>query len=125
MDEQGALIFAHISMAVASIMPALIMKMVDLSEPNKLFGYRTPWSLKSVHTWRYANTKSAYYIMWTAIATITVQIVTYILLDPVTSILIAAGVLTVGIIIAMVITEIGMRKNFDKEGNPKLDRDLY
>ena len=125
MDEQGALIFAHIMMVVSTIMPGIIMKMVDLDKPNKLMGYRTPWSTKSKDTWRYANTKSAEYILWMALVTITIQLTTYFLIDPLTSILIAACALVIGLAAAMIITEMGLRKNFDNEGRPKLDVDRF
>lgn len=126
MDEQGALLFAHLMMGVSTIMPAVIMKLIDLDQPNKLVGYRTPWSMKSDHTWRYANTKSAEYILWSALVVISVQITTYFLLDPVKSIMIAAGTLVLGITIAMVMTERGLRTHFNKDGSPK-DKmeDLY
>jgi len=125
MDEQGALIFAHIMMAVSTLMPGIIMKSIDLDSPNKLMGYRTPWSMKSKHTWRYANSKSAEYILWMALVTITIQIATFFLLDPLTSIMIAAGALILGLAAVMIITEKGLRKNFDKDGDPRLDADRF
>lgn len=126
MDEQNALIFAHLMMGVSTIMPAVIMKLIDLDQPNKLVGYRTPWSMKSEGTWRYANTKSAGYILWSALVVVTVQIITYFLLDPVKSIMIAAGTLVLGITIAMILTERGLRAHFNKDGTPKNDlEDLF
>jgi uncharacterized membrane protein len=125
MSDQVAIIFAHIMILFSNFLPIVLMKAVDLDEPNHWFGYRTPWSLKSVHTWRFANTKSTELLLWSAIITAAVQVFTFILLDPVQSILIAAGVMTLGIISVLVVTETGMRKRFDKDGNPKIDSDLY
>ena len=112
-------------MGISILMPALIMKNLDLKHPNKLIGYGPPRSMKSDDTWRYANKKSANYLLWTAIVVITVQFVSYFLLDPKQSILLGAGVLVLGVIITMVLTEVGLRQHFDKSGQPKLDADRY
>ena len=125
MEEQGALIFAHLMMGVSTLLPALIMKNLDLDDPNMWIGYRTPWSMKSVHTWRYANTKSADYLLWTALSVIAIQATTFFLLEPEISLMIAAGTLVVAIAAAMIKTEVGLRQNFDKEGNPKIDLDRF
>lgn len=88
-------------------------------------GYRTPWSLKSNLTWKYANKTSANYMIWTGIATISSQAITYALFDSKTSILVAAGVMTLGIIVVLIMTEIGMRKKFNKDGTLKNEFDDF
>jgi len=125
MSDQVAIIFAHIMILFANFLPIVLMKAVDLDTPNHWFGYRTPWSLKSVHTWRFANTKSTTLLLWSAIITAIIQVITFLLFDPVQSILIAAGVMTLGIFSVLIITEMGMRKRFDQKGNPKVDTDLF
>lgn len=123
MNEAQTLIFVHITMVAAVLLPIVLMKMVDLEKPNKLMGYRTPWSLKSNLTWKYANQTSANYMMWSGLATISAQVITYVLFDSLTSIMVAASAMMVGIAVAMVMTEIGMRKKFNKDGTLKNEFD--
>jgi len=112
-------------MGVSTLLPALIMKNLDLEKPNMWIGYRTTWSMKSVDTWRYANTKSADYLLWAALSVIAIQATTFFLLEPEISLLIAAGTLVAAIAATMIKTEMGLRQNFDKEGNPKIDLDRF
>lgn len=123
MSEEQTLIFVHITMVAAVLLPVVLMKMVNLEKPNPLMGYRTPWSLKSNLTWKYANQTSANYMIWSGLATISAQVITYVLFDSLTSILVAASAMTIGIIIAMVLTEIGLRKKFNKDGTLKNEFD--
>ncbi len=123
MEEQGALIFAHISMSVAALLPAMIMRFVDLDKPNKYMGYRTPWSMKSELTWRYANKTSAIYMLWSGVVTVTIQLATYFIVGSLTSLLITTVALMVGIIISMIVTEMNLRKKFNKDGTLKNEFD--
>lgn len=112
-------------MGFSTFLPALILRSLDLEEPNKLIGYRTPWSLKSAETWRYANKKSGDLLLWGSIGIITVQISTFFLIDAKTSILITAGCIVISVAFSMIATEIGLRKLFDKDGKPKKPIDNF
>lgn len=84
------------------------------------FGYRTPGSLKSEHTWKFANEYSAKALVWVAISTILTQIFLYFTLENMEGqILISSGVMTIGIIMVLALTESKISNLFDKDGNPK------
>jgi hypothetical protein len=119
--ENSELLLAHIIMAVANIMPALIMKSLATSgnEPNKHIGYRTKASLRSNETWYYAQKRSADLFMWNAIGMISIQIISYLLFQSETSIIITTVAVLVSIIIVLFVVELELRKKFDKEGKPK------
>lgn len=123
MEEQGALIFAHIAMAVGALLPALIMQLIDMDKPNKYMGYRTPWSLKSELTWRYSNKTCALYLLWSGLITVFIQVISYFLFGAFTSILITTVTLISGVIFTMGITEVKLRKKFKKDGSFKNEFD--
>lgn len=84
------------------------------------FGYRTPASLKSEHTWKFANEYSAKAMLWVGITTILTQIFLYLTFENEEGqILISAGVMTIGIFLVLGITESKMSNLFDKDGQPK------
>lgn len=125
MSEDQGLIFAHIMIAASIIMPAVIMKAVDLDQPNKYMGYRTPWSLKSAATWKYANKRSTDLMLWSSLVTLTIQLTSYFIFDALTSIIIATSALVVGLIVVFVLTELELRKKFTAEGKFKRELDAY
>ncbi len=114
------LIIIHLVVAFTAILPAIIMRFVDTEKPNMWFGYRTPASLKSEHTWKFANEYSAKAMLWVGITTILTQIFLYLTFENEEGqILISAGVMTIGIFLVLGITESKMSNLFDKDGQPK------
>ena len=119
MEEQGALIFAHIAMAMGALLPALIMQLTDLDKPNKYMGYRTPWSLKSELTWRYSNKTCTLYLLWSGLITVFIQVISYFLFGAFRSILITTVALISGVILTMGITEVKTSQEIQEKRLPQ------
>ncbi|HEY9116699.1 MAG TPA: SdpI family protein [Roseivirga sp.] len=114
------LIIIHLVVGFTAALPAILMRFVNTEKPNMWFGYRTPSSLKSEHTWKFANEFSSKAMIWVAVSTILTQIFLFFTLDNKEGqILISSGVMTIGLIIVLALTESKMSNLFDKDGNPK------
>ena len=114
------LVIIHLVVGFTAALPAILMRFVNTEKPNMWFGYRTPSSLKSIHTWKFANEFSGKAMIWVAISTILTQIFLFFTLENKEGqILISSGVMTIGIIIVLALTESKMSNLFDKDGNPK------
>jgi len=114
------LITIHLIVGFTAALPAILMRFVNTEKPNMWFGYRTPGSLKSEHTWKFANEYSAKAMVWVAISTILTQIFLYFTLENFEGqILISSGVMTIGIIMVLALTESKISNLFDKDGKPK------
>lgn len=115
----STLIWVHILVAFSVVLPAVLMQFVNLDKPNNMLGYRTPTSLKSAETWRFANKCSANIMLWGTGITLTIQLVTALTMNQETAILITCGFLTFMLIGCLLYVEIELAKRFDKEGKPK------
>ena len=113
------LIGVHVMFAFSSILPAVLMRLVDTDEPNKLFGYRTKWSFKSNETWAFANKYSAKMMTYSTIVSLTFQVFVFFIIPNETGILLMAGVLTASIAVVIISTEVQLRKRFNPDGTPK------
>ena len=113
------LLFVHIVLAFSAIFPGLLLRYFRPGKPNFWIGYRTPWSKKSQATWDFAHEYSSRIMLWATLVIITVQVFTYVLLSPFTSILVTSAALTAGYLLVIALTEIRLRAIFDKDGNPK------
>ena len=116
----STLIWVHIIVAITVILPAVLMQFVNLDKPNHFLGYRTPASMKSKESWKFANRLAAKLVLWGTGITLTVQIFTVFALSNTASILITCGFLTVSYISILALVESQLVKRFDKEGKPKL-----
>ncbi|WP_323756717.1 SdpI family protein [Roseivirga sp.] len=117
--EGPELLIIHLVVAFTVILPAILMKLAVSEYPNTLMGYRTPASLRSKAAWDFAQAYSANLLLWSSGITLLAQVVTYIMLPDEASILITSGVMVVGIALVIIMTESGLKKRFDKKGNPK------
>lgn len=80
---------------------------------NKIYGYRTPRSMKSQEAWDYANKYSAFLMCMIGIFTSAVQVLAYLLYDQVTAIMAGGAVLVVCLIAMMIYMEIQLKEKFD------------
>lgn len=117
--EGPELLIIHLVVAFTVILPAVLMKLVVSEYPNTFVGYRTPASMRSKEAWDFAQPYSANLLLWSTGVTLLTQVVTYIMLPDEASILITSGVMVVGIAVVIIMTESGLKKRFDKKGNPK------
>lgn len=114
------LMVIHLVVGICAILPAVLMRFVNTDKPNRWFGYRTATSLKSNHTWKFANEYSAKALIWVAITTILTQIFLYYTLKSADAqILISSGVMTIGMFMVLAFTESKLHHLFDQNGLPK------
>ncbi|GHE68191.1 SdpI family protein [Roseivirga thermotolerans] len=117
----------HAIIAFSALLPGVLMQFVNVESPNRWVGYRTPFSMKTQHTWEFANQFSAKAILWAGIITVAIQIVLYFVISSLEAqILITSGVMTLGFLMVIAITESKLHNRFDKDGMPKdLDADRF
>lgn len=72
---------------------------------NALYGYRTANSMRSQAAWNFANRYSAKGLIFIAFSVMIVQCISYFLLDPVSSLSIAAAFLLIGLVTIVILTE--------------------
>ena len=113
------LIWVHIVVAVSIILATVLMQFVNLDKPSNLLGYRTPASMRSPETWRFANKYAAKTLLWGTIVTLTVQIFAAFTIDQECAILVTCGFLTLAMLGCLAMVEVQLHKRFDKEGKPK------
>ncbi|MEQ8241762.1 SdpI family protein [Fulvivirga sp.] len=86
---------------------------------NGIYGYRTPYSMKSQEAWDEANRFSLNLMLGVGIIVTLTQIVLYFTLAGQLKLIIPTILLVVLLIAIIPVTEIHLRKYFDKEGKPK------
>jgi len=69
--------------------------------------------MKSQEAWDFANQYSNQLLLKVAIITTIIQLITYLLLEPSQSILLAATVLVIGVIAVLPMTENRLKERFD------------
>ncbi|MGW8121025.1 SdpI family protein [Roseivirga echinicomitans] len=117
--EGNELLIVHIMVAFSVMLPAVLMKLAVTEYPNTFVGYRTPASVRSKEAWDFAQAYSAKLLLWSAGVTLLTQAMTYFMLPGEASILVTTAVLLLGITAMIVMTEIALKKRFDKKGQPK------
>ena len=113
------LIIVHVVMAFSIALPAVLMKTIVTEYPNTFVGYRTPASVRSKEAWDFSQPYSANLLAWSAGVTLLTQIATFFTLPADTSIMVTAGVMTLGLAVVIIMTEVELKKRFDKQGKPR------
>ena len=98
---------------------SLIFKAFPPKNRNWLYGYRTVRSMKSEEAWEASNKYSLDMMVWIAVITIICQVVTYLLFEPATALLISCSVMCILLVGIIVVVEKYLKENFDAEGKPK------
>lgn len=86
---------------------------------NWAYGYRTVRSMKSEHTWKYANELASGLMVWASVVTMVFQIIFFLTLDFASGVMATCIVMVIAVIAPIPYVEKKLRENFDKEGNPK------
>ncbi len=106
-------------LAFSSMLIATLGKLVRPEEPNSMMGYRTKRSMKSQAAWDFANEYAGNLMMWTSIASITLQIFTFFTMEAMVSIYVALGAIMISMFVVIGFTEYQLAQRFDKQGQPK------
>ena len=86
---------------------------------NNFYGYRTPASKRSQATWDFANEYSTEWMIKMMWILMVLQLVSIVLFDASTSIMVATFGLIILMLVPILMTEQRLRQMFDKEGNWK------
>jgi len=103
----------HLLIGPLMLVLSLIFIKYPPKKPNSTYGYRTKRSMKSQEAWDFANQYSNQLLLKVAIITTIIQLITYLLLEPSQSILLAATVLVIGVIAVLPMTENRLKERFD------------
>ena len=124
--SNSELIMVHVIIAASTLLVGGISKLMKPEKRNKFVGYRTKWSEKSQATWDFANEYSGNMMLWVATVSVTIEIASALLLEALTSVIVSCAALTIGLTVAIVLTERKLRQKFNEDGSPKtLDADLF
>jgi uncharacterized membrane protein len=109
----------HLFIGPLILLIGFIFKMYPPKKINRIYGYRTPMSMKNEHTWKEANTHSAESMIKVGVLTTLFQVLTQILFEYESAMMISSIFLVVALLISVVLTEKHLRNKFDKDGNWK------
>lgn len=115
------LIVLHSLVTISFLALLIVIRLADPNSKDKRWGYKTSWSRKSQETWAFANRFASSILIWVVAGGILVQICTILLLDSLTATLVSCSAFMLGYYAVMIMTEVQLRKRFDKEGKPKLN----
>jgi len=123
MGTWGIILLVVCVMSATMIGFGLYFSIAGPKKINYVFGYRTPMSMKNLDTWRFGNTFSGR-LMWSTGAVLLVGSLAALFAVMGSS---EAVIRTVGIIViiahavmifgSVILTEIALRRNFDRNGN--------
>ena len=116
------LMIVHAVIVACTILIGALGKFMRPKKPNDLSGYRTRRSKLSQATWDFANEYAGNLIVWSSLVTIVVQIFSIFTMSANASILVTSGVMSVGLLVCIALTERQLSLRFDEEGNPKSKR---
>ena len=111
------MIFLHLMLGPLLLCLAFLYKFRPPKKVNSFYGYRTKRSMASQDAWDAANKFSADILIWVAIATAAIQIISFFYLEKGFDILIPTFFMTSGIVAMIFLTEKFLRNQFDKAGN--------
>lgn len=114
--------FAHIIMAVCTILPGILIKVFGRTNPETgktgWATYNTPMSKLTKESQAFANAYAGTGMVWAGLILLCIQITSYFLFGGNTSLIIMVIAMTFGFIPVIVLTERELGKRFDKDGKP-------
>ena len=122
MDE---MLIAHAVMAFSALLPAALLELMNLNRTKDFIGYNTPKGLKSQETRKFSVNYAKKGLFWAGLGTVTTQATLYFLVGGSASVLIPSGVMTLGFIVVLIMTETQLNARFDDEGKPREMRPRY
>ncbi|MCR9286026.1 MAG: SdpI family protein [Bacteroidetes bacterium] len=114
-----ASIFVHLIIGPLIILVGYLLKKYPPKKINYIYGYRTPMSMKNENTWKEGNEYSMEMMVKMGVLTTIFQVLMHVFFGLETSIMLSSIFLVVGLLLTVILTEIHLRKKFDKDGNWK------
>ena len=97
-----------------------IVKAKPPKKINKVYGYRTPASMRTQETWDFANEYSTDWmikLMWVLV--VFIQLPSYFLFESSISIMLSVGAMLIFLFVPILMTEQRLKQMFDEDGNWK------
>ena len=107
---------AFLMMGPLILIVGVIFKYYPPKKINPLYGYRTPRSMKNEDTWQLANTYSANLLIAAGLFTCIAQVIFWDT-DIESFLIVGLACLLGGLGLSILLTEMRLRKTFDKDGN--------
>lgn len=109
-------LLAFLMMGPLILLAGLIFKFFPPKKINVLYGYRTKRSMLNDDTWQFANVFSSNLMIAAGLFTTLIQIIfwNYSMED---FILASLAALLISLCLSIILTEIKLKKTFDKDGN--------
>jgi uncharacterized membrane protein len=104
--------YIHLLVAFVFLALALVLYFFPARKINLIYGYRTARSMKNEETWKEGNQYSNRLFFKITAVTLITQLVTFIVLDGVTSLFISMGVYLAGIVLSLILTEKHLKGKF-------------
>jgi len=126
MGTWGIILIVVLVMSATMIGFGLYFHLAGPKKINFVFGYRTPMSMKNLDTWKFGNIFSGR-LMWRtgAVLLIGSLITLFIIMGQSEAVIHTVGIIIVIVHAVMIfgtviLTEIALRRNFDRNGNRKV-----
>jgi len=103
----------------------LYFSLVGPKKINFVFGYRTPMSMKNIETWKFGNVYAGNYMWRSGVILLIGSLITlFAIMNSSETVIRNAGLIiivahAVMIFGTILLTEIALRRNFDRNGNRK------
>ncbi|WP_115830778.1 SdpI family protein [Dyadobacter luteus] len=117
--DMNTILLGHIALAVTFLGITLFFRAKQPQNINSFYGYRTHVSMKNAEIWKEANAFSSDLFVKFSFIFIIFETISYLLIGGINSFYISATFLTIISIAVIPLTEIHIRKKFDKNGRAK------
>lgn len=114
-------LFANVLPGLVFFILGLILRFFPPKKINMIYGYRTPFSLKTIDTFRFANQLSGRLMINFGIISMMIglSITFFFRIYQNTQALLAVAQTLIISVLVLILTEIRLRKNFNNSGNKK------
>ena len=126
MSEWTTMLIVVLVMSGTMIGFGLYFSVAGPKKINFVFGYRTPMSMKNLDTWRFGNVLAGRYMWRTGLILLIGSLATlFAVISSSEDVIRTAGIIIVIVHAVMIfgtiiLTEIALRRNFDKNGNRRV-----
>ena len=125
MGMWGTILVVVCVMSATMIGFGLYFSMAGPKKINFVFGYRTPMSMKNLDTWRFGNIFAGRYMWRTGVVLLIGSLAAlFAVISSGDDVVRTAGIIIIIVHAAMIfgtiiLTEVALRRNFDRQGNRK------
>jgi len=125
MSLWGIILLVVLIMSATMIILGLVFAIAGPKKINYIMGYRTPRSMKNLETWQFGNRTAGTYMWRTGVILLIGSLIAlFAVINASEQVIQTAGMIIIiihGVMVfgAVILTEIKLRKYFDRNGNRK------